>query len=176
MIGQKQAVCQALMSVLNDRGVSYELGGKIVLGTILTDEDKKTVKDQLCAGFHAGEISMSAEAQAKYVGNEVEMRKYVNGLLNNWVRKEPTFNAMFNGGKYEHKNPGSRTGQSDETIKNLRLLLKQQTDPTIKAEIEQAIAERIAEIKPESVVTVNVEAIPEHLRKFVKQYEDAINS
>lgn len=168
MQSQKQAVCQALMDVLEARGVEYELGGKIILSSILTEDDKKTVKEYLCAGFHEGQIQMSEQAQAKYVGNEVEMRKYVNGLLNNWIRKEPTFNNNFGGGKYTAKNPGSRTGQSDETVKNLRILLKTQTDATAIAQIEQAIADRIAEIKPEAVVTVNVEAIPEHLRKFVK--------
>ena len=170
MISQKLAVVQVLMSILEERGVSYELGGETILNDVLNDEDKKTAREHLCAGFHAGKISMSAEAQGKYVGNEVEMKKYVSGLLNNWIRKEPTFNNNFKnaGGKYQAKNPGSRTGQTDETVKNLRLLLKTQTDPRVISEIEQAIADRIAEIKPETVVIVNVEAIPEHLRKFIK--------
>ena len=165
MINQKTAVVNALMDVLASRDVEYVLGGDVIMASVLTKEDKDTVRSYLCNGFHEGEIQMSESARAKYVGNETEMKKYVSGLVNNWIRKNPDFNC---GVGYTAKNPGSRTGQSDETIKNLRLMLKSITDEATKAEIDKAIAVRLAEIKPESVVTVNAEAIPEHLRRFIK--------
>jgi hypothetical protein len=86
-------------------------------------------------------------------------------LVSNWQRKDTRLNG---GDKYETKNPGSRTGSQDEQVKAMRNLLKTQTDPAIKAQIQKAIEERLAEIKPESKVEINVEALPEHFRHLVK--------
>ena len=55
----------------------------------------------------------------------------------------------------------------DEQIKEMRKLLKTISDPTTKAQVQAAIDARIALIKPESVVTINVEALPEALRHLV---------
>ena len=165
MIGQKTAVVNTILSVLKDRGEEYVLNGEVNLKDVLTKEDKDKIKSILCEGFHEGEINMTESAKVKYVGNEVQMRTYVNGLLNNWIRKNKEFN---NGVGYIPKNPGSRTGQSDEVVKNLRLMKKTTTDVSVLEEIEKCIQERLLEIKPESVVVVDESKIPEHLRKFIK--------
>ena len=164
MIGQKQAVVNTLLSVLKDRDVDYVLNGEENLKDVLTKDDKTKVNSILCAGFIAQEIQMSAEASAKYLKDPQKLKTYVSGLINNWVRKNTEFN---NGVTYAPKMPGSRTGQRDETIKNLRLMKKEMTDPKVLVEIDQAIADRLAEIKPESVVTINPDAIPEHLRHLL---------
>ena len=165
MKGQKEAVCGLILQTLKGKGIDYVLGGEVPIHTLLDKTDKSSIREQLCEGFESGEIQMSEQAKVKYVDNPVKLKGYVNGLLNNWIRKNPEFNC---GVGYKAKNPGSRTGQSDETIKNLRLMKKAITDAKALAEIEQAIVDRLAEIKPESVVTVNAEAIPEHLHKFIK--------
>ena len=161
MKSQREATVNAILSVLSDRGVNFELGGSVNVISILTAEDKKKVQTILSTGFNKGEIQLSAEAAAKYVGNTSEMNKYVSGLINNWVRKYSDFNG---GDKYTPKNPGSRQGTSDEQVKEMRKLLKVTTDSSAKEAIEAAISARLTEIKPASKVEVNLDAIPAELR------------
>jgi hypothetical protein len=161
MKSQREATVNAILSVLEERGVSYELGGNTNVSDVLTSEDKKKVQTILSTGFNKGEIQLSSEAASKYVGNTSEMNKYVSGLINNWVRKFPDFNA---GSKYEAKNPGSRAGTGDEQVKEMRKLLKVTTDAEAKTVIQSAIDSRLAEIKPATKVEVNFDAIPAELR------------
>jgi hypothetical protein len=142
----------------------YELGGETILSEVLTDAQKKEIRSILVSGFQSGQIEMSEEAKVRY-SETSELSKYVSGLLNNWVRKNPEFN---NGGNYTVKNPGSRSGSGDEQIKALKSLLKVTADAEVRKEIEQAITERLAEIKPAATVTINVDALPEHLKYLVK--------
>lgn len=160
MVNQKTAVTNAVLATFPD----YELGGEVVLSELLNSDIKKQLRAVLFEGFRAGEISMSEEATAK-AASDTYLTKYVSGLLDNWIRKNPEFNS---GGKYITKNPGSRAGSGDESVREMRKLLKTVTDEETRAAIQVAIDERIAEIKPESVVTINAEALPEHLRQFIK--------
>jgi hypothetical protein len=159
MISQKDAVTQVVMSVVPN----YELGGEVVLSDIITSEQKNTMKEKLVAGFRSGQVQMSAEASDKYAFDS-ELKKYVSGLLDNWIRKNPQFN---NGQSYTTKNPGSRSGSGDAQIKALKALLKTVTDAETKTQVQQAIDARLAEIKPEAKVEINVDALPEHLRHLV---------
>ena len=160
---QSTATINAILSVLKSKGVEYELGGETPVSKFY-DLFKTEVNKILCEGFRSGTIEMSEEAKEKYA-TDPELKKYVTGLINNWVRKHPPFNA---GSAYVPKNPGARTGSSDEQLKALKQLLKSTNDSVIQAEIQDAINERLAEIKPESKVTINVDALPEHLRHLVK--------
>ena len=157
MISQKQAVKNAVLSIFPN----YELGGETVLSSLLNSDNKKEIKQMVFEAFKAGEVSFSAEAQAKYGSDDAKLLKYVGGMVDNWVRKDPEFN---NGQKYITKNPGSRAGSSDDQIKALRALKKTTTDTTVLAEIDEAISTRLAEIKPTKTVEINVEALPEHLK------------
>lgn len=159
MVSQKDAVTHVVMSVFPN----YQLGGEVVLSDIMTTEQKNTIKERLVAGFRSGQIQMSAEASDKYAYDS-ELKKYVSGLLDNWIRKNPQFN---NGQTYSTKNPGSRSGSGDAQIKALKALLKTVTDSETKNQVQQAIDARLTELKPESKVEINVDALPEHLRHLV---------
>lgn len=163
MLSQKNAVRNVIVSTFPN----YEMGGEVILKSLLTTEIKKAMRSALFESFRAGEVTFGAGDNK--LADDVYLSKYVSGLLDNWVRKDPDFNANFGGGKYETKNPGSRAGSQDESIREMRKLLKStELSTQDRAEIEKAINDRLTEIKPESVVTINVDAIPEHLRKFVK--------
>jgi hypothetical protein len=162
-MNQRQATVNTILSVLSEKGVNYELNGETPVSEYLTADDKKKVVSVICQGFLSGHIEMSDEGKSKYFGDQAELRKYTVGLVNNWIRKATEFN---NGHKYEIKNKGSRTGSSDEQLKALRELLKITTDSEVRGEIEQAIAERMEEIKPK--VEINASALPAHLRHLVK--------
>jgi hypothetical protein len=157
-VSQKQAVRNALLSQLED----YQLGGEVRITEVLNDDIKKKAREILFEGFRAGTIQYKPEFQSK-VNDDQELKKYVSGLLNNWIRKDKDFNC---GEVYQAKNPGSRAGSGDEQVREMRKLLKATTDADAKAMIQTAIDERLAEIKPE-VKPINAKAIPEHLRHLV---------
>ena len=173
MSSQKEAVVNIVLSVLASNGIDYELGGEKRVKDIVTSDMKAEMRSLVFEGFKTETIGLTAESAAKYLNDDTELKKYVNNVLNNWINKHPEFNAMFpeSGGVYRAKNPGSRTGQGDEQIRELRKLRKLATDPESIAEIDEAIATRQAEIKPAKSVTINVEALPEHLRRLVPNQE-----
>jgi hypothetical protein len=162
-MNQRQATVTTLMSILSERGVSYELNGETPISQVLTKSDKDQAVSIISQGFLSGQIDMSAEGKAKYFSDEKELKKYVVGLVNNWIRKATEFNGSA---KYEIKNKGSRAGSGDEQIKALKELLKQTTDAEVRAEIQEAINDRTEEIKPKA--EINVDALPVHLRHLVK--------
>ena len=161
---QKTAVINTILSTLKSRGVDYELNGETSMNEVLTSDDKAKCRAILLEGFMSGDIEMSDQAREKY-NDESSMKTYVSGVLNNWIKKHPPFN---NGQKYVPVNKGSRAGSGDEQIRELRKLLKLTNDPQATAEINQAIQDRLAEIKPSAVVEINVDALPEHLKHLAK--------
>ena len=163
MKSQRDAVCTFIMQVLADRGVDYELNGSIPVSDVLTAEDKKVVRELVTQGFLNGEIVLSEEAQAKFLPFPSELAKYVSGLVNNWIRKYKPFNC---GMAYVPANKGSRTGSQDPQIKALRALKKKPgLTPEQMTAVDAAIADRLAELKPQE--EIDVSNVPEHLRHLI---------
>jgi len=171
MVNQKTGVVNAILALFPN----YEIGGEVILKSILTKAHKDELKTVLCTAFKAGEISMSDEAAVKYLqGDEDALRGYVGGLLDNWVRKHPGFNNNFpeTAGIYAAKNPGSRAGSKDDQIVQMRALKKLHVGNTeVLAEIDAAIAARIALIKPVKTVEIDASLLPESLRQFAPNAE-----
>jgi hypothetical protein len=163
-MNQRTAVCNALIAVLADRGVEYELGGETPIKSVLSKKDLETVNALIFAGFRKGEIEMSADAKSKY-SDDKKMETYVSSLINNWVRKAPEFN---NDSVYAAKNPGSRKGSGDEQVKTMKALLGQTTDAGHRQLIQAEIDKRIAEIKPTASVEIDASKLPESLRHLAK--------
>ena len=153
MMSQGEAVFQAVSAVFNLEN------GPVPETTQWTRAQKDQVHDSLLAMYKAGMWMKSSGGT-----DDVQLKKYIPGLVNNWVRKDTRLNG---GNKYQPKRPGSRAGSGDEVLKNLRLLLSVTTDPEAKDKVQAAIDARIAETaKPKQ--EVNIEMIPEHLRHLVK--------
>jgi hypothetical protein len=143
---QKDAVFSAVCAV---RG-STEFSGAVEL----TKEERGTVQASLVAGFQAGEIAFQGDAT-----DTAKLTAYVSGLVSNWLRKDKRLNGNV---AYVAKNPGTRTGSGDESLKAMRTLLSATTETDARAEIQAAIDARVAELKPKKVI--NVDALPESLR------------
>lgn len=159
-VNQRTATVNTILSVLNERGVNYELNGETPIFEVLTDTDKAKTREILFTMFRQGEIEHKASFQSK-VDDDSELKKYISGLVNNWIRKTKEFNG---GVKYEAKNPGSRAGSQDEKVKEMRKLLSITTDPTAKAMIQQAIDERVASLKAEkNQVEIDYSVLPAEL-------------
>lgn len=165
-MNQKEATVSTILAVLAERDVEYEMNGPIPVKEVLTDSDKASVRTALFSMFKEGQITYKTEFQSS-VDDDKELKKYVSGLVNNWIKK----NKDFNGGQaYVPKNPGSRAHVGDEQLKALKALSGQTTDPDVLATITEAIVTRKSEIeasKAKSVV-INKDALPEALRHLVK--------
>lgn len=159
---QKDSVYAAVKAHCEEAGISHEDGQKLEL----SKEGRKAVIEMVTQAALAGTMELSAAAAVKY-STESTMRGYANGLVSNWLRKDVRFNG---GEKYTPANPGSRAGQGDDVIKNLRALKKNLTSETDKAAVDAEIEKRNAELKASKVKAVTIDAtkIPEHLRSLLK--------
>jgi hypothetical protein len=159
---QGNAVFAAVCAVL---GKSEEqLKGVKVLDTI-TKEQRQQVHAHIIEQFMAGDVALDEPEGPGTKRNREWLSKYVGGLTNNWLRKDPRLNG---GGKYVAKNPGSRTGAGDEQLQMMQALLKVTTDSKDRRDIEAAIAARKQELAPKPV-TIDPNKLPEALRHLVKQ-------
>jgi hypothetical protein len=150
-LNQKEATYQAIINVCGVHDGPYNP----------TKEQRAQVNAILVAGFMAGSIELERSF------TESELKAYVSGLQSNWLRKDKRLNG---GIKYEAKNPGSRAGMGDAQLREMKKLLSTVTDPADKAEIEECIKARQAELnESKQKVVVNFAALPESLRsKFQK--------
>lgn len=164
MMNQRTATVNTLLAVLRDRGVDFELNGPKNISEVLTDADKKKAQDLIFAGFKAEKIEMAEESKVKY-SDDKALKSYVTGLVNNWIRKAPEFNA---GSRYQAKNPGSRAGSGDEQIKEMKKLLSVTTDPKARQKIQEEIDARQSEILYAAQPQIDVSKLPENLRHLVK--------
>jgi Zn-dependent oligopeptidase len=155
VVSQKEAVFTAITEVLgNFSGVAE-----------LSTEQRKEVISSIMSGFENGTVELSAEASTKY-NTIAKLKSYTQGLVSNWLRKD----SRLNGGvKHETKNPGSRAGSGDSTVKALRALRSTLKDANQIAEVESEIAARIAAFKASKTpkVEINTDLIPENLRHLV---------
>lgn len=152
-MSQKEAVYSAIKSIK-----SFDDGELVNL----SKDERASVVQIVTEALASGEAVLSDSAREKFDDN-VKLAKYTSGMVNNWLRKDTRLNG---GDKYITKNPGSRTGSQDDTIKNLKLLKSTLTDPAQVAECEAAIEARKAEIQVEKAkdVEINFDHIPEALR------------
>jgi hypothetical protein len=144
-ITQKEAVYQAVTNVCGTQDEAYAP----------TKEQRASVNQILVEGFKNGSI----ELDRTY--DDQALRAYVSGLQSNWLRKDKRLNGNV---AYVAKNPGSRTGSGDTSIKAMRALLATKTDASERAEIQSFIDKRLSEIKPAKTVTIDVDSLPEALK------------
>jgi hypothetical protein len=158
MLNQKEGVYTAIVNVLG-----FEPNGETV---VLTDTQRKEVKEIITQGFLNDEIQMTSDAKAKYAEHD-KMYAYVGGLLNNWLRKDTRLNG---GDKYQPRNPGSRAGSGDKLLTELKKLLKI-ADQTEHAAIQAAIETRQNELTANKAkkIEIDMSVIPEELRHLIPQ-------
>lgn len=146
---QGEAVFQAVVAVVGEID-----GGAVSLSKAQLEQVYETV----FGFFKTGATTHKSNP------DDSALKKYIPGLVNNWMRKDKRLNG---GVKYETKRPGSRSGTADESVKAMRALLAMTTDPAAKQTIQAALDQRLAELKPKP--EINVAALPESLRNLVPQ-------
>lgn len=158
---QKEAVYVAIMSVFSDNGVKVESGKRVNMSR----EYRAIVNQILFQGFKSGRIEL---ATPEILASDEELRNYVSGLQSNWLRKDTRLNG---GEKYKPENPGIRTGTGDTQLKALRQLMSTMTVATERAEVQQHINARIAQLraanKPKKPAPkIDVSQLPAALKKY----------
>lgn len=159
-MSQKEAVFQAVNSVLKESGISVEEGTNV--NTHMTKELRAQVNSILFEGFKSGSIEIEREF------SDSDLKAYVSGLQSNWLRKDKRLNG---GTSYVAKNPGSRVGSSDPQLKAMRTLLSTLTTEEEKAEVQGYIDARVQEINASKAkkVTIDYNSLPADLAaKFAK--------
>ena len=159
MKSQKDAVYSTVKSVLAENGVHHEDYTQLDM----SKEMKSQCISILVTGFEQGEIELKSPQE--------NLKSYVNGLLNNWLRKDKRFNGNV---VYKAKNPGSRTGQQDPMVKNLRILLStlpegSEAHKATAQRIEQRVAELKAEKAREQIKEIDFSAIPADIKALLDQ-------
>lgn len=149
---QKAAVFAAITSVLAEAGHQYEEGMDV--GPIMTRELRAQVNQILFEGFRAGSIELDKEF------DDTELKSYVSGLQSNWIRKDKRLNGNVT---YVAKNPGSRAGSGDPTLKAMRNLLTTLTDANDKAEVQACIDEHVSKIQASKVKVIDYTKLPANL-------------
>jgi len=156
---QKEAVFTAVQNILAEDGMSINEGEAVVL----SKEQRAQVNGILFEGFKGETIELS-----KPYATDAKLRGFISGLQSNWLRKDKRLNG---GITYVSKNPGSRAGSGDASLKAMRTLLNTLTDAADRAEVQAHIDARLAEIASSKVksVTIDYSVLPADLQaKFSK--------
>jgi len=167
---QRDAVYSAITGVFSDAGVHFEDG--MNAESMLTKEYRASVHAIVTEGFTSGTIVFEqTPANKEKLANPAKLSAYVSGLISNWIRKDKRLNGNT---AYAAKNPGSRTGSSDEQLKTLRALKKQFAGTDKESLIEGQISKRIAELRAAKVKTVSVSE--EQLAVLPADFVSALNA
>lgn len=151
-LSQKEAVFGAVCSVTGHQGEG---------AVSITKEQRAQVNAILFEGFKSGKIELDREY------SDSDLKAYVSGLQSNWLRKDKRLNG---GVTYVAKNPGSRQGTTDPSIKAMMALRSTLTEPSEIAEVDAHINARKAELQSaKQAKTVDFSALPADLAaKFKK--------
>ena len=132
-IGQKQAVVNAVSTVLGSNFVS----GETVVKSVITTDELTQVRTIIFNGIQNGTVAYNGDAT-----DEKALSRYVNGMIQNHFRKAKELNGS---NKYIPANPG--TGRRDEQLSSLKKLLKTYQEGSDEYnKVLEAISSREAEL------------------------------
>ncbi len=166
-VGQKQAVVNAVESVLGSNFTSGETSVK----NVITADELTQVREQVFTGIQNGDVAYNGD-----VSDEQGLRRYVNGMIQNHFRKAKELNG---GNKYS---PSSSTGgRRDAQLTNLKKLLKTYSEgSTEHSKILDAISNREEELAEERrtaaeqrkqqkiMESIDTSALPEELSSVLE--------
>jgi hypothetical protein len=163
---QREAVYKVTTEVLASKGIEF-MPTVTDVRDLVNTEIRSEITDHIVTMFQEGQVEFkSTESNQEKLTDAKKLRSYVTGLITNWFNKDTNLNG---GSKYEAKNPGTRS--PDAQLKELRILkkhLEAKNDTDNLPRVEQAIAERVAELKsekaPASIPAVDPDNLPDFLR------------
>ena len=166
-LSQVNAVYQAVTNVLKENEIEFR-DGEVNVGSILSKDMKTAVIGMLMNGFREGLIELKdTESNKAKLADEGELRVYVRGLVDNWLRKDKRLNG---GMTYTAKNPGSKghlkyaTEEEKLQIKTMRHILKEIGEDKDVRDHLNDLESRIRARAPKAESKVDLSVLPENLR------------
>ena len=152
---QKDAVYNIIVAAFATSSIPFT-EGMDVASTMKDKAFRASVQSAVEAGFKANEIPFEdTPSNREKMSTPAKLSQYVSGLISNWVRKDERLNGNV---KYAAKNPGTRVGSTDPTLKALRQLATQFKGDTTKfAEIQNHITTRVTTLQAEKAKSIKVD-------------------
>lgn len=161
MHSQKEAVYVAVKDILEANGKSIKTTEPVALSI----SERAAVVQYIADLIASSQAYFSPNAAAKY-STEKDIKKYVSGLVSNWLRRDP----RLNGGSASAVASQSESKKEPDTVlKNLKNLLHNvKGNPEAEAEILKEIEKRSAGIKADKIAgKIDKDSIPEHLKHLL---------
>ena len=154
---QREAVFMAVCEVTGEHNFDSAV--------TLTSEQRKFANEFIATKIAEGEVDFSDSAKIKYSTPE-KIATYVSGLISNWLRKDKRLNGNV---AYVPANPGSRAGQGDPQLKELRKLFKMHEGTQQGEEIQSYIDDRLIALQALKTKSIKIDAsqIPEELQGLI---------
>lgn len=163
MVTQTQGVYDAVVAFTKENNISFGSETKLELTSSQIKEVATMVRDAMLAG----EISISNAARAKYDTDE-KLFSYCGSLVRDRLRKDTRFTA---GVVYSPANPGSRKGNSDAVLRELKKCYKRATTDEQREAVDIEIQKRLEAITQEKTqkININYDILPENLKNLISQ-------
>jgi len=91
-MSQREAVFTSIFQILKNDKVNFD--GNSLVKPHLTEERLKKVYDVLIENFKAKKVALKdTPSNQKKLADPSELRTYITGLVNNWIRRDPRLNG-----------------------------------------------------------------------------------
>ena len=123
---QKDAVYQAVISVLSNEGVAFKEGVDSAI-SLLNRPLRSRINSILMSGFASGNVELDTSFDS-----QAALKTYTGGLVSNWLRKDARLNGGIKAAPSKRNNVVSKSSvksrDKDLQLKALKALLSQTTD------------------------------------------------
>ena len=147
---QKNAVYQAVISVLSNEGVAFKEGVDSAI-SLLNRPLRSRINSILMSGFASGNVELDTSFDS-----QAALKTYTGGLVSNWLRKDARLNGGIKAAPSKRNNVVSKSSvksrDKDLQLKALKALLSQTTDNEKRLEIQSFIDARVNELEKQSLV------------------------
>ena len=147
---QKDAVYQAVISVLSNEGVAFKEGVDSAI-SLLNRPLRSRINSILMSGFASGNVELDTSFDS-----QAALKTYTSGLVSNWLRKDARLNGGIKAAPSKRNNVVSKSSvksrDKDLQLKALKALLSQTTDNEKRSEIQSFIDARVNELEKQSLV------------------------
>ena len=158
-ISQKDAVYGASLRIMEESGICFDEGVDVLTDVI--DKDIRTmIVSVLVESFKEDKIVMNKRQSGD------NLKRYASGLVSNWAKKDIRLNG---GTEHKIKKPGSRMGNTDPMVRELRKMLKEFKGSPHEIKIKKELDIRLVQLRKERAknVVINRKLIPESLKHLV---------
>lgn len=168
-IGQKEAVVNAVQTVLGDAFVS----GSTNVKSILNESQLAEIRDIVFSGIKNGTVTFN-----KDTSDEKALRRYVNGMIDNHFRKSKELNG---GSKYSASSTGTGRGSRDAQLTALKKLAKSYAEGSAEQSkvlsaisireqqlSEERAANAVAKKTARSMKNIDTSVLPAELQNLIR--------